>query len=184
MIKPDDPMRANDVKETKIGLLNLSYENIKMKPNERITKMFDHFSIIVNGRKGFGEIIPKDKLVWKLFYSHIESRDRKRTAIIEAKDLKTLKLDALMGSLLTHEIMKKGRDNEKKREKKMVEKKEVEKKKKIGIALKASQEESDSSEEEDEEMAMLAKTFTQFMKSNRRIKFHRKGDFKNKNKEE
>ncbi|KAL4376772.1 hypothetical protein GQ457_02G025540 [Hibiscus cannabinus] len=83
-----------------------------------------------------------------------------RTMIIEAKDLKTLKLDALMGSLLTHEIMKQGREEEEKREEKKLKKKEVEKKK-IGIALKASQEESDfSGEEDDEEMTMLAKRFT------------------------
>ncbi|KAK8578906.1 hypothetical protein V6N13_142163 [Hibiscus sabdariffa] len=175
---------TNDVKETKIGLLNLSYENFKMEPDENVTKMFDRFSVIVNGLKGFGEVIPEDKLVRKLLYSLPESWDSKRTAIIEAKDLKTLKLDALMGSLLTHEIMKQGREEEKKREEKKLEKKEVEKKK-LGISLKASQEESDSSgEEEDEEMAMLAKRFTRFMKSQRGRRFQRKGDFKNKGKEE
>ena len=42
---------TNDVKETKIGLLNLNYENFKMEPNEDITKMFDRFSVIVNGLK-------------------------------------------------------------------------------------------------------------------------------------
>ncbi|KAL4385444.1 hypothetical protein GQ457_15G015300 [Hibiscus cannabinus] len=63
-------------------------------------------------------------------------------------------------------------------------KKKIVEKKKIGIALNASQEESDSSEEEDEEMAMLAKRFTWFMKSNKGRKYHRKGDFKNKNKED
>ncbi|KAL4312255.1 hypothetical protein GQ457_01G023590 [Hibiscus cannabinus] len=147
---------TNDVKETKIGLLNLSYENFKMEPDENVTKMFDRFSVIVNGFKGFGEIIPEDKLVRKLLYSLPESWDSKRTTIIEAKDLKTLKLDALMGSLLTHEIMK-----------------------------QASQDESDSSgEEDDEEMTMLAKRFTRFMKSQRGRRFQRKVDFKNKSKEE
>ncbi|KAL4285159.1 hypothetical protein GQ457_16G020120 [Hibiscus cannabinus] len=175
---------TNDVKETKIGLLNLSYENFKMEPDENVTKMFDRFSVIVNGLKDFGEIIPEDKLVRKLLYSLPESWDSKRTAIIEAKDLKTLKLDALMGSLLTHEIMKQGREDEKKREEKKLEKKEVEKKK-IRIALKASQDESDSSgEDDDEEMAMLAKRFTRFMKSQRGRRFQRKVDFKNKGKEE
>ncbi|KAK8585731.1 hypothetical protein V6N13_050703 [Hibiscus sabdariffa] len=174
---------TNDVKETKIGLLNLSYENFKMEPDEEITKMFDRFSVIANGLKGLGEVIPEEKLVRKLIYSLPESWDSKRTAIIEANDLKTLKLDALMGSFLTHEIMKKGREEEKKREEKTVGKKEVEKKK-IGIALKASQEESDSSEEEDEEMAMLAKRITKFMKSQRGRRFQRKVDFKNKSKEE
>ncbi|KAL4317944.1 hypothetical protein GQ457_18G012840 [Hibiscus cannabinus] len=62
----DEDQRTNDVKETKIGLLNLSYENYKMEPNESITKMFDWFSVILNGIKGFAEIIPKYKLVQKL----------------------------------------------------------------------------------------------------------------------
>ncbi|KAK8681359.1 hypothetical protein V6N13_053763 [Hibiscus sabdariffa] len=170
---------TSEVKETKISLLNLSYENFKMEPDEDIKKMFDRFSVIVNGLKGYGEIIPEDKLVRKLIYSLPESWDSKKTAIIEAKNLKTLKLDELMGSLLTHELMKQGkRDEVKKKE----EKKEVEKKK-IGIALKASLE-SDSSDEDDEEMAFLAKRFTRFMKSNRGRKFLRKGEFKNKNREE
>ncbi|KAK9031776.1 hypothetical protein V6N11_056065 [Hibiscus sabdariffa] len=150
-----------------------------MEPDEDIKKMFDRFSVIVNGLKGYGEIIPEDKLVRKLIYSLPESWDSKKTAIIEAKNLKTLKLDELMGSLLTHELMNQGkRDEEKKKE----EKKEVEKKK-IGIALKVSLE-SDSSDEDDEEMAFLAKRFTRFMKSNRGRKFLRKGEFKNKNREE
>ncbi|KAK8697753.1 hypothetical protein V6N13_113891 [Hibiscus sabdariffa] len=105
------------------------------------------YTIIVNGLKGLREVIPEDKLVRKLLYSPPESWDSKRNAIIEAKDLKTLKLDTLMGSLLTHEIMKQGREEEKKREEKKLEKNEVEKKK-IGITLKASQEESDSREED------------------------------------
>ncbi|KAL4331945.1 hypothetical protein GQ457_07G009480 [Hibiscus cannabinus] len=147
---------TNDINETKIGFLNLSYKNFKMEPDDNVTKMFDHFSIIVNGLKGIGEVIPEDKIVRKLLYSLPESWDSKRTAIIEVKDLKTLKLNAFMGSLLTHEIMK-----------------------------QASQEESDSSgEDDDEEMTMLTKRFTRFMKSQRARRFQRKGDFKNKNKEE
>ncbi|KAL4387771.1 hypothetical protein GQ457_09G022490 [Hibiscus cannabinus] len=170
---------TSEVKDTKIGLLNLSYENFKMEPDEDIKKMFDQFSVIVNGLKGYGEIILEDKLVRKLIYPLPESWDSKKTAIIEAKNLKTLKLDELMGSLLTHELMKQGkRDEEKKKE----EKKEVEKKK-IDIALKASLE-SDSSDEDDEEMTFLAKRFTRFMKSNRGRKLLRKGEFKNKNREE
>ncbi|KAK8622059.1 hypothetical protein V6N13_097686 [Hibiscus sabdariffa] len=56
---------TNDVKETKIGLLNLEYENFKMDPNEDIKSMFDRFSTIVNQLKGFGEEIPEDKLIRK-----------------------------------------------------------------------------------------------------------------------
>ncbi|KAL4368265.1 hypothetical protein GQ457_05G020600 [Hibiscus cannabinus] len=97
--------------------------------------------------------------------------------IIEAKNLKTLKLDELIGSLFTHEMMSKGKEERRK-------KKEV-KKKNVGIAFKSTKEESDSSEEyEENEMAMFAKRFKRFMKSNKGRRFQRKEDFKKKNKDE
>ncbi|GMI63555.1 hypothetical protein HRI_000024800 [Hibiscus trionum] len=162
---------TNEVKETKIGLLTLEYENFKMDPEENIEKMFDRFSTITNGLKGYGEAIPEEKLVRKLIYSLLESWDSKRTAIIEAKNLKILKLDELMGSLLTHQIMKKNKEDEKKREeiRAMGEKKL----KSIGInvnamALKSSTcHHVNSSEEdsEDEEMNYLFNKLARFMKS-------------------
>ncbi|GMI66175.1 hypothetical protein HRI_000286800 [Hibiscus trionum] len=162
---------TNEVKETKIGLLTLEYENFKMDPEENIEKMFDRFSTITNGLKGYGEAIPEEKLVRKLIYSLPESRDSKRTAIIEAKNLKTLKLDELMGSLLTHQIMKKNKEDEKKKE----EIRAMGKKKIMELCINASSvalksstcHHVDSSEEEseDEEMAYLFTKFTRFMKS-------------------
>ncbi|KAL4285514.1 hypothetical protein GQ457_16G024580 [Hibiscus cannabinus] len=157
--------RTNEVKETKIGLLNLNYENLKMDPNEDIKAMFNWFSIIVNELKGFGEAILEDKLVRKLIYSLPESWDSKKTTIIEAKNLKELKLDELIGSPLTHELMSKPliRDKEKKIKDQGINVKV--------IALKSSKcqyEDSsmeESSEEEDEEMEYLIKNFTRFMKS-------------------
>ncbi|KAL4332798.1 hypothetical protein GQ457_07G012180 [Hibiscus cannabinus] len=106
----------NEVKKTKISLLNLNYENFKMDPNEDIKAMFNRFSIIVNELKGFGEAIPEDKLVQKFIYSLSKSWDSKKTVTIEAKNLKELKLDKLIGSLLTHELMSKPliREKEKK----------------------------------------------------------------------
>ncbi|KAL4366258.1 hypothetical protein GQ457_05G014730 [Hibiscus cannabinus] len=70
----------------------------------------------VNELKGFGEAILEDKLVRKLIYSLPESWDSKKTTIIEAKNLKELKLDELIGSLLTHELMSNPliRENDKK----------------------------------------------------------------------
>ncbi|GMI95525.1 hypothetical protein HRI_003221800 [Hibiscus trionum] len=160
---------TNQVKETKIGLLNLSYENFKMDPEEDIKTMSDRFSVIVNGLKGYGEVIPEDKLVRKMIYSLPDSWDSKKTAIIEAKDLKVLKLDELIGSLLTHEMMSTGKEEKKK---------EVEKKK-VGLALKASKKDDDSSEEDEEkEMAMFAKRFKNFMLTNKGRRFQRDEGFK------
>ncbi|GMI71884.1 hypothetical protein HRI_000857700 [Hibiscus trionum] len=64
---------TNKVKKTKIRLLNLAYENFKMDSEEDIEKMFDRFSTMTNGLKGYGEAIPEEKLVRKLIYSLLES---------------------------------------------------------------------------------------------------------------
>ncbi|GMJ07081.1 hypothetical protein HRI_004377300 [Hibiscus trionum] len=162
---------TNEVKETKICLLNHEYENLKMDPEEDIEKIFHRFSTITNGLKGYVGVIPEEKLVRKLIYSLPESRDLKKTANIEAKNLKTLKLDELMGSLLTHQIMKKDKEEEKNKEeiRKMGKKKIME----LGInvsvvALKSStchHVELSEEESDDEEMAYLFKKFTRFMKS-------------------
>ncbi|KAL4297106.1 hypothetical protein GQ457_12G013110 [Hibiscus cannabinus] len=76
---------TNDVKETKISLLNLEYENFKIDPNEDIKSMFDQFSTIVNQLKGFGEDIPEDKLIRKLIYSLPQSRDTRRRLSLKPK---------------------------------------------------------------------------------------------------
>ncbi|KAK8650600.1 hypothetical protein V6N13_140232 [Hibiscus sabdariffa] len=73
--------------------------------------------------------------------------------IIEAKNLKELKLDELIGSLLTHELLSKPLIREK--EKKLQE--------------DSSEEEC---EEEDEGMAYLVKNFTRFIKSKREKSKH------------
>ncbi|KAL4297869.1 hypothetical protein GQ457_12G012820 [Hibiscus cannabinus] len=183
----DDPFipvkREGDRMIPKVKVEMIDEERRRMQVNDKALHML-FCDLGPDILKGLGEVIPEDKLVRKLLYSLSESCDSKRTTIIEAKDLKTLKLDDFMGSLLTHEIMKQGREEEKKREEKTLEKEEVEKKK-IGIAFKASQEEIDSSgEKDDEEMAMLAKRFTRFMKSQRGRRFQWNGDFKSKSKEE
>ncbi|KAL4319416.1 hypothetical protein GQ457_18G010440 [Hibiscus cannabinus] len=49
--------------ENKIGLLNLSYENFKIEHDENVTKMFNRYSVIMNGLKGLREVIPEDKLI-------------------------------------------------------------------------------------------------------------------------
>ncbi|KAL4271733.1 hypothetical protein GQ457_13G016510 [Hibiscus cannabinus] len=48
---------TNEVKETKISLLNLNYENFKIDLNEDVKAMFNWFSTIVNELKGFEEVI-------------------------------------------------------------------------------------------------------------------------------
>ncbi|KAE8684546.1 hypothetical protein F3Y22_tig00111127pilonHSYRG00001 [Hibiscus syriacus] len=75
----------------------------EMKLDEYIKAMTNRFSIIINGIKGYREIIPNEKLVRKMIYSLSKSWQSKKTTIIEAKYLMSLNIDELIGSLLTHE---------------------------------------------------------------------------------
>ncbi|KAE8667313.1 Kinesin-3 [Hibiscus syriacus] len=149
---------TDEVRESKKSLLNHSYENFKMKPNEDIKAMTNRFSVIVNGLKGYGEVVPNEKLVRKVIYSLPKEWQSKKTAIIEAKNLKSLTLEELIGSLLTHEMMVK-------------EDEEREENKKVGITFKSTnesyQESSDEVDEEDdeqeEEMVKILKELKRFM---------------------
>ncbi|KAK8661917.1 hypothetical protein V6N13_091505 [Hibiscus sabdariffa] len=153
---------TNDVNETKIDLLNLEYENFKMHPNEDIKSMFKLFSIIVNQLKGFGEEISEEKFVRKLIYSLPELWDNKKTTIIEASNLKKLKIDELIRSLITHELMPISlkRENEK-----IIKEQGIDVNFVAPKSSKKHQEySSEEDSEEDDEINYLVKNFTRFMK--------------------
>ncbi|KAA3478025.1 zf-CCHC domain-containing protein [Gossypium australe] len=59
--------------------------------------MSDHFSHIINGLKALRKIYPNKEMVKKMFNTNVR-------AIEESKDLKSLFLDELIDSLLTHEM--------------------------------------------------------------------------------
>ncbi|KAL4332327.1 hypothetical protein GQ457_07G008120 [Hibiscus cannabinus] len=84
--------------------------------------MFDWFSIIVNALKGYSETIPTEKLVRKMIYSLLESCEQKKMTIFEVKNLKTLTLDELICSFLTHEMLQ---NEEEEEEKKGLDKKKI-----------------------------------------------------------
>ncbi|GAV61589.1 UBN2 domain-containing protein, partial [Cephalotus follicularis] len=99
---------TNQVKESKISMLVHEYELFMMYDNESISDMFTRFTTIINSLKN----------------------------LEEAKDLSTLPLEELLGSLMTHETTMKNYEN-------------VEVKKKKSIAFKASKEDSESDEDGD-----------------------------------
>ncbi|GAV61639.1 zf-CCHC domain-containing protein/UBN2 domain-containing protein, partial [Cephalotus follicularis] len=82
---------------------------------------------IINSLKNLGKSYPNQELVRKILRCLPKSWTPKVTAIEEAKDLSTLPLEQLLGSLMTHETTMKNHEN-------------VEVKKKKSIALKASKE--------------------------------------------
>ena len=161
---------TSQVNETKIRMLTHSYELFKMNEIETISDMFDRFITIMNELKNLGKVYTNQENVKKLLRCLPPSWDPKVTAIEEAKDVKTLPLEELLGSLLTHELTMKQRQIE-----------EVEKKKK-SIAFKLSikenekflEEEEETSNDEDEDIALLSRKIGKLLRNR---KLRRNGNF-------
>ena len=66
--------------------------------------MFTRFTDITNDLKSLGRFYSNADLVQMILRSLPNKWDPKVTAIQEAKDLNTLPLDELMGSLIIHEL--------------------------------------------------------------------------------
>ena len=99
-------------------MLMHNYELFKIDPNETISAMFTRFTDITNGLKSLGKIYSNVFLVQKILRSLPDKWDPKVISIQEAKDLNTISLDELMGSLITHELTMQHRteDDQKKKE--------------------------------------------------------------------
>ena len=117
-------------KYSKVRILVNDYEMFKMKRNESIIEMFTRFPNVVNGLKGLGNRVSKEDKASKIIKFLPLKWNSKMEAIKEAKNLKELPLEELIGSLMTYE-MKIARQ-----EKEMQE----EEGKKKSIALKAQEE--------------------------------------------
>ncbi|GAV57639.1 LOW QUALITY PROTEIN: UBN2 domain-containing protein, partial [Cephalotus follicularis] len=108
---------TNQVKDTKINRLVHEYELFTMIENENISSMYTRFNDIINALKV--------------------------TAIGEAKNLSTLPLEDLLGSLMTHELQMNDQDKNDH--------------KKRTIVSKASKDQSKEEGDQDDEMALLTK---------------------------
>ena len=120
---------TNQVKDSKVRILENDYEMFKMKPHESIVEMFTRFTDIVNGLEGLGKMISKDDKVSKILRCLPHKWNSKMEAIEETKNLKELHFEELIDSLMTYE-MKIARQ----------EKEMQEESKKKSIALKAQEE--------------------------------------------
>ncbi|GAV60231.1 zf-CCHC domain-containing protein/UBN2 domain-containing protein [Cephalotus follicularis] len=114
--------------------------------------MFTHFTTIINSLKNLGKSYPNQELVRKILRCLPKSWTPKVTAIEEAKDLSTLPLEQLLGSLMMHETTMKNHEH-------------VESKKKKSIALKASKEASGSDGYRDGDMTLITSQFKKFLRS-------------------
>jgi len=115
-----------------------------MKEGETIFEMNSRFTAITSELRCISEPIPLSKQVRKILKVLPKSWESKVNAITEAKDLKTLAMDELIGNLQTYELNKQQGTTMK------------EGKKEKSIALKTSQ---NDVTEEDDEMAYDTRRF-------------------------
>ncbi|XP_069154589.1 uncharacterized protein [Solanum lycopersicum] len=146
---------TEQVKESKIDMLTSRYENFKMKEGETIHDMFTKFSSITNELRSLGEPISMTKQVRKVLRILPKFWESKVDAITEAKDLKVLTMDALIGNLKTHE-MNRNYD---------LSKKEIKKDKSLMLKYK-----SDEDSNDDDDMAYLISRFQKIVRKNKMYK--------------
>ena len=145
---------TKQVKESKIDMLTSLYENFKMKEGETIHEMFTKLSSITNELKSLGEPISMSKQVRKVLRIFPKSWESKVDAISEAKDLKVLTMDALIGNLKTREM---NRNHD-------LSKKEVKRGKSLMLKYKSDEDSSD------DDMAYLINRFQKIVRKNKGFK--------------
>lgn len=87
------------VKSAKLQLLTTKFENLKMLEDECIQDYHLNILDIVNAFDSLGEKISDEKLERKILRSVPKRFDMKVTAIEEAQDISSIKVDELVGSL-------------------------------------------------------------------------------------
>ncbi|GAV63138.1 UBN2 domain-containing protein, partial [Cephalotus follicularis] len=95
---------TNQVKDAKINILVREYEMFSMKDNEKISGIFVRFTNIINSLQSLNKCYTNSEMVRKILRCLPKSWMPKVTAIEETKDLNTLPLEELLGSLMTHEM--------------------------------------------------------------------------------
>lgn len=116
---------TSQVKDSKISLLTLQFEVFKLANGESINVTYNRFNDIVVAVQNLSKNLALDEINRKLFASRPIEWRPKVTVIKEAKNLKTITTEELLGSLITNKHTLE-RDHKEK---------EVDKKKKKDLAL-------------------------------------------------
>ncbi|XP_057444033.1 uncharacterized protein LOC130736205 [Lotus japonicus] len=144
-----------NVRQAKVSLLVAEYKTFKMKESESIDDMFGRFQTIVNGLRNLDRKYENVDQITKILRCLPRRWRPKVTAIQEAKDLSTLRLEDLLGSLKVHEI-ELAHDEGQKKQKNIAFKANSSK----AIQTKEQSEEEESSEEmSDDEQALFNRKF-------------------------
>lgn len=92
------------VKLVRLQTLRAEFDTIRMKDSETIEEFFNRVLLIVNQLRSNGETIEDQRIVEKILRSMTRRYEHIVVAIEESKDLSTLSINSLMGSLQSHEL--------------------------------------------------------------------------------
>lgn len=158
---------TSQVKDSKISLLTLQFEVFKLENGESINVTYNRFNDIVAAVQNLSKNLASDEINRKLFASRPIEWSPKVTVIKEAKNLKTITTEELLGSLITNKHTLE-RDHKEK---------EVDKRKKKDLALQLLM-----GNMKELDQALYSRNFMKFV--NKKVVDKRSEEKKWKNKEE
>ena len=94
---------TEDVRLRKVGTLTRHYESFIMKDKESVEDMFGRLQVLLNNLEALGQTYSKTQINLKVLDSFPKVWEPKATSIQEARDLKNLAWDELLGILRVHE---------------------------------------------------------------------------------
>ena len=92
------------VKINKLQQLTTRFESIRMSDDKCFDKFYAKLNDIVNSTYNLGEIYDQPKIVRKILRSLTEDFRPKVTVITESKDVDSIPIDELVGSLRSYEL--------------------------------------------------------------------------------
>ena len=92
------------VKINKLQQLTSKFESIRMSDDESFDEFYAKLNDIVNSVYNLGEIYDQPKIVRKILRSLTENFRPKVTVITESKDVDSIPVDELVGSLQSYEL--------------------------------------------------------------------------------
>ena len=91
------------MKTNKFQQLTSRFESIRMADDETFDEFYAKLNDIVNSAFNLGEVHDQPKIVRNILRSLSENFKLKVTAITESKDVETIPVDELVGSLQSYE---------------------------------------------------------------------------------
>ncbi|CAM8999769.1 unnamed protein product [Rhodiola kirilowii] len=139
------------VKISRMEMVTSKFKNLRMQEDETIADFNTRVLDIANEAFALGEPMTEETLVRKVIRSLTKRYAMKALAVKEANDVKTMRLDELMGSLQTHEMD-------------MNEEDELVKDKSVGLKTEVSVVPDKMGDMSEQQYAMFAKNFGKFMR--------------------